>query len=119
MEKKLLDELKNRLEEEKKSLEKELEKFAVKDPALKDNWNTKYPNREDGYSDEEGNEVEDYNNLLPIEYGLETKLKDVNAALEKIKQGTYGTCENCGEKIDEERLMAYPEARTCLKCHKK
>jgi len=117
MDKKLIEELKEKLESEKKSLQKELEKFATKDPSLKDNWNAKYPNREDRYKDEEANEVEDYDNLLPVEYGLELKLKDVNTALEKIDNGKYGTCENCGEKIEEERLKAVPEAKLCMKCN--
>jgi DnaK suppressor protein len=37
--------------------------------------------------------------------------------LEKIKNGTYGTCENCGQKIEEARLRANPEAKLCLKCN--
>ena len=47
MEKKLIDELKQKLEEQKKSLQKELKSFASEDPNLKHNWDTKYPTRED------------------------------------------------------------------------
>ncbi len=118
MEKKLLDELKEKLEEQKKSIQGELESFAKEDPNLKNNWDTKYPNREEGDKDEEADEVQEYNNKLSLEYSLESKLKDVVSALEKIEKGTYGVCENCGKKIDEERLLACPEAKTCLKCDK-
>jgi RNA polymerase-binding transcription factor DksA len=117
MEQKLIEELKEKLEAEKISLEKELERFAKKDDSPKGDWETKYPNREDGDSLEEADEVEDYNNLLPVEYSLETKLRDVNLALDKIKNGTYGTCENCGQIIEEARLRANPEAKLCLKCN--
>jgi len=119
MNKELIEKLKQVLETEKKSLEKELQSFARKDDIPKGDWETKYPNREDRYKDEEANEVEDYDNLLPVEYGLELKLKDVNTALEKIAQGKYGICENCGKEITEERLLACPEAKTCLKCNEK
>jgi RNA polymerase-binding transcription factor DksA len=119
MEKKLLDELKGKLEAEKKSLQKELESFASEDPKLKHNWDTKYPNREDGDKDEEADEVQEYDNKLSLEYSMELKLKDVNDALDKIKSGTYGICENCGKEIGKERLLACPEAKTCLKCHQK
>ena len=119
MEKKLIEELKEKLEVEKVSLEKELSSFAKKDDSPKGDWETKYPNREDGDSEEEADEVEEYNNMLPVEYSLEIKLRDVNSALEKIKNGTYGTCENCGQEIEKDRLLANPEARLCLKCNEK
>ncbi|MCX6722857.1 MAG: hypothetical protein NT094_02180, partial [Candidatus Staskawiczbacteria bacterium] len=84
MDKKITEELKTKLEEEKKSLEKELETFAKRDPNLKNNWDTKYPNREDGDKEEEADEAQEYDNKLSLEYSLELKLKDVNNALEKI-----------------------------------
>ena len=116
MDKKTIEELEKKLKEEKISIEKELEKFAKKDDSPKGDWETKYPNRENGTMEEEADEVQEYGNMLPVEYSLETKLKDINSALEKIKNGGYGVCENCGKKIGEERLRACPEAKTCLKC---
>lgn len=119
IDKKLQEELKNKLEEEKKSIQKELETFAQEDPNSKDNWDAKYPNREDGDKDEEADEVQEYDNMVALEHSLEVKLKDVKEAIEKIENGTYGVCENCGKTISEERLQACPEARTCLNCHEK
>ena len=118
MNQKLLEELKGKLEAQKKEIQTELESFAEEDPHLKHNWDTRYPNREDGDKDEEADEVQEYDNKLSLEYSLELKLKDVNNALDKIKNGTYGVCENCGKKIDEKRLLACPEAKTCLNCNK-
>jgi DnaK suppressor protein len=117
MEKKLTEELEKKLKEEKKFIEEELEKFAKKDDSPKGDWETKYPNRENGTMEEEADEVQEYENLLPVEHSLETKLKDIDSALEKIKNGGYGICENCGKEIDRQRLMACPEAKTCLKCN--
>ena len=119
MDKKLLEELKGKLEENKNSIQKELESFATQDPNLKHNWDTRYPNREDGDKDDEADEVQEYDNKLSLGYSLELKLKDVNIALEKITEGKYGICENCGKEISEDRLLACPEAKTCLNCNKK
>lgn len=119
MDKKLIEELKEKLENEKNSIQKELESFATEDKNLKNNWDTKYPNREDGDKDEEADEVQEYDNMLSLEHTLELKLKDVNGALEKIEKGNYGICENCGKEITKERLLACPEAKTCLKCNDK
>lgn len=40
----------------------------------------------------------------------------VVAALARIDDGQYGTCERCGEPINEERLKAMPTATLCIKC---
>ena len=115
----LIEKLKNNLLEEKSSLEKELENFASKDSTLKDNWNAKYPKKEENIDiEEEAGETQEYDNLISIEQSLELKLKDVNLALEKIKKESYGKCEKCGKEIEEERLLAYPEARLCISCNK-
>lgn len=120
---KLIQELKERLEKEKVRIEKELEKFAKKDEKVPGDWDTRYPHY-DGDSgssalEKAADEVEEYSTLLPIEYSLETRLKDINSALERMKKKTYGKCENCGKEIDEERLKVYPEAKLCPTCQKK
>jgi DnaK suppressor protein len=43
-------------------------------------------------------------------------LNKINAALEKIEQGVYGECENCGEEIGLKRLEARPVAELCIDC---
>ena len=43
-------------------------------------------------------------------------LKKVEKALQKIEEGTYGICENCGECIGYERLKLRPVAELCIKC---
>jgi len=44
------------------------------------------------------------------------KLRLIDEALEKIKSRTFGICEECGEEIGEDRLMAMPFANLCLSC---
>jgi len=49
---------------------------------------------------------------------LQEALGDVDDALGRIEQGTYGSCERCGNPIAEARLEAMPAARRCLDCAK-
>ena len=43
-------------------------------------------------------------------------LAEIDAALERLDGGTYGTCERCGDPIGDDRLEARPEARLCISC---
>jgi DnaK suppressor protein len=43
-------------------------------------------------------------------------LAEIEAAVERVDSGTYGTCEDCGQPIGEGRLEARPVARTCINC---
>ncbi len=123
MNEELLQQLKQKLEREKIAIEKELEKFTRKDKKLEGDWDTLFPKwdgEEAGSAalEKAAGEVEEYSTLLPIEYSLELRLKNIDLALEKIGKGKYGICEKCGEKISEERLKVSPESRYCLKCKK-
>jgi DnaK suppressor protein len=46
----------------------------------------------------------------------EFDLAEVEAALQRLEQGTYGVCEACGDPIGEGRLDARPAARWCIRC---
>ena len=43
-------------------------------------------------------------------------LADIDAALARVADGSYGTCQNCGQPIGAERLAARATARTCIGC---
>lgn len=45
-------------------------------------------------------------------------LRDVVSALRKIDDGSFGSCERCGEPISEKRLEALPFARYCIGCQR-
>ena len=49
-----------------------------------------------------------------LEENAEHLLADVNAALARLDDGTYGTCTACGRRIPDERLEAIPWASLCL-----
>ena len=44
------------------------------------------------------------------------KLQQVEAALKKVEDGKYGTCEQCGHKILETRLEIMPYTEFCIQC---
>jgi RNA polymerase-binding protein DksA len=44
------------------------------------------------------------------------ELQDTEAALERIRDGSYGVCTDCGEDVTWERLEAYPTAKRCIAC---
>lgn len=51
---------------------------------------------------------------LSILEQVEAELADVEHALRRLDDGTYGTCEVCGKAIPDERLEAMPATRLCL-----
>lgn len=50
---------------------------------------------------------------------LDRKIIQVRKALTRIKVGSYGICEECGQMIDTDRLMVYPESTLCIKCERR
>ena len=46
----------------------------------------------------------------------EQELAQVNAALSRLENGTYGSCSVCGEPIGQKRLDAVPDTATCVNC---
>jgi RNA polymerase-binding protein DksA len=57
-----------------------------------------------------------------LDYSLEENsehvLTEIDAALKRIADGTYGQCTNCGTQIPEERLEARPYATLCIECQR-
>ncbi|MFW5884885.1 MAG: TraR/DksA family transcriptional regulator [Patescibacteria group bacterium] len=108
--------LQKELLKEKKKLEGDLNRIANREED--GNYEAKY---EDYGRDKEDNaeEVEDYATRVGITESLEKDLKNVEEALRKIEEGTYGICENCNEEIPLERLKVYPAAKNCITCKSK
>lgn len=121
MNEKIIHELKDKLEKQKARIEQQLKSFAEKDEKVKGDWDTRFPKFDGGETgsaalEKAADEVEEYSALLPLEHNLETSLRNIDLALEKIQKRQYGKCEKCGKEIPAERLKAFPEARFCLKC---
>ena len=69
--------------------------------------------------DENAAEVANFEKNLSLEKTLEVSLFNVNKALKKIKEGSYGLCEKCEGPIQPERLKAFPSATSCMDCKKR
>ena len=70
-------------------------------------------------TDENAQEVGEYSTNLATEKVLESTLRDINNALDRIEKGTYGICKYCGRPINKKRLLARPVASACVECKTK
>lgn len=69
--------------------------------------------------DENAAKVATFSDNLSIDRTLEGMLHDVERALQRIAEGSYGKCKYCGQEIDERRLRARPESGSCVACKSK
>ncbi len=117
MEQQNIHNFKDRLSEEKKTLETELEKIGQKNPSNKADWEAR-PDATDispADKNEMADHIESYEDNTAILKELEARFNNVTLALQKIKDGTFGICEIGKEQIEAKRLEANPAARTCVK----
>lgn len=118
LDQKTTEELKIALEKERDLLTSELKTIATPDPHLKGDWDVKHSewgedqitSEEDLQSGESVNESDEDMKNKALSDHLELRLKEVNDALGRIENGTYGICKICSEPIPEERLKANPAA---------
>lgn len=114
MEKEDVKHFKERLEAEKKDLETMLAQLGKKDPENPEHWETTPPRVDEGAHDknEVADRFEDFEERRSTEESLERRLRQVEHALAKIEEGTYGICEVSGEEIPRARMEANPAATT-------
>jgi DnaK suppressor protein len=65
---------------------------------------------------EQAAELENQDALGAIENSEIQEIRQIQVALKRIDEGTYGICANCGEPIDPKRLEALPTATRCIAC---
>jgi len=119
-------ELKIALEKERDLLTEELSTIATPDSNTPDDWDIKHSEWEENEitSEEElesgvsVNEVDDDMTNKALSDHLELRLKDVNNALKRLEDGTYGICQVCQKEIPLERLKANPAAKTDMEHEK-
>lgn len=54
--------------------------------------------------------------LLNLSETQRQKIRDIDAALERVEAGEYGICLRCGEEIDPKRMSVRPFSRYCVEC---
>jgi DnaK suppressor protein len=104
------------LEKEKKRIQEELAQLTSSGEHPMDERREGSPF---GKREEEATESMEFEKRLAIEERLKSLLTEVDRALQKMDQGTYGTCDICNTKIDPARLEALPQAIMCLNCRQK
>ena len=107
--------LHSRLESEQQRLTKELEQLrASARPSDERREGSPFGKRE-----EEATEAQELEKRLALEKRMRDQLTEVEHALHKFEEGTYGLCDVCGQSIDPARLEALPQASLCLSCKAK
>lgn len=103
------------LQKEKERLLRELGGLGRVNPGNANDWETTPEERDTMRADknEAADAVEEYEGRAAVEVTLENHLQNINAALERIENNTYGVCRIGGEAIEEDRLEANPAATTC------
>jgi len=104
--------LRSRLESEQKRLIEEFEQSKANlRPADERREGSPFGKRE-----EEATEALELEKRLTLEKRTRDQLADIEHALHKFEEGTYGLCDSCGQPIDPARLEALPQATLCLSC---
>jgi DnaK suppressor protein len=65
---------------------------------------------------DDGANVAEAERIVTVTEDLQDILAQVNGALERMDEGTYGICQRCGRPIGEERLEAFPYVAFCIEC---
>ncbi len=104
--------LRSRLESEQKRLIEQLEQSKTSTrPAGERREGSPFGKRE-----EEATESLELEKRLALEKRVVGQLAEVEYALHKFEEGTYGLCDSCGRPIDPARLEALPQAKLCMSC---
>ncbi|MEI7620605.1 MAG: TraR/DksA C4-type zinc finger protein [Candidatus Falkowbacteria bacterium] len=110
-----LEQIKTGLLKQKEQINKDLADLARKDSHETDNRTTAFP--EYGYKpDENAQEISEYSANVVTEKVLEDSIEDIDGALKRLENGTYGICKYCQKPISPKRLQARPTASSCVAC---
>lgn len=101
-----LKEIRERLEAERVSLERQLDRQRLGQVDV-----------DEGFADS-GQATAERSELIAAEEQHETLHRMIVAALVRIEEGTYGQCQSCGAEIPVERLEAVPTTTLCVVCKK-
>ena len=108
--KKALAGIRAKLEAERQTLQADIATLAVENQAQPDDYGA------GNHIADDASEVFARERNMALRDNSEDLLAQIDAALERIEQGTYGVCARCGQPIDPERLEARPYAAYCITC---
>jgi DnaK suppressor protein len=99
-----------RLEQERASLQSDIEALTIDNQAQQDDYGV------GNHVADDATEVFTRERNLALRGNAHDLLEQVDAAIERIDQGRYGTCARCGQQIAPDRLEALPYATYCIDC---
>ena len=115
LDKEAIENIKIDLLAKKEQILNDLKEVSQTDSHEADNIGAKFPEYGDK-PDENAQEISDYTTTLMTEKVLEKTIEDINGALKRIEDGSYGICKYCKKPISAKRLMARPVASACIAC---
>ena len=65
---------------------------------------------------EDGTSVQEQERILAVSADLRDIVGQIESALTRLDEGTYGTCQRCGRPVNPERLEAFPYVAYCIEC---
>ncbi len=68
--------------------------------------------------DEETSEATEFSNEMAVNEALRDHVDEIDGALNRIQEKTFGICTNCGKEISKEVLAVAPESALCSDCKK-
>ena len=107
---KALTDLRARLEKERQSLIGDIETLGIENQAQPDEYGV------GNHLADEASDVVSRDLNLALRSNSQDLLAQVESALGRLDDGTYGVCARCGNEINPERLDALPYATYCIKC---
>lgn len=113
MEKETVARFKHKLEEELRDVEDKLRSAGLQNDSGEWEASGDDIDKTATESDELGDRMEEYGEKRAEVDEIQIHWRNIERALEKIENNTYGVCEIGGEAIEEDRLEANPSARTC------
>lgn len=110
-----LERFRKRLEEDKERLEESVAEYerVLEEARMTESSSDRSP--DPGNAEASSMKLE-YAKELSIEQNTLDLLSKANRALERVADGTYGTCESCGKSIPIERLEVLPYSTLCVEC---
>jgi DnaK suppressor protein len=104
--------------EERERVERAIANLRDEHPGTADDEVEEVPGSSDNHLAETATATLDREIDFTLEENSGQVLVEIDAALKRIDDSTYGTCANCGKEIAQERLEAYPWAALCIDCAK-
>ncbi len=103
-----------KLTKELTNITKDLEELGIQNPQVPQDWIATPSEKLQTEADTNitADRTEDWQVRRAEVAVLEKRYNNIVRAIQKIKEGNFGVCEICGEKIENDRLAIHPAART-------